>query len=370
MRLWLPCIARLASICFCLLLLAIAAEIALGWRCKLDAQIPSPSPQPAERKIATAGIKEYLRPEDDTFLSYPEWYIVWSYQEKADFQKEHLPSGFPYFAAVRQYWSSYCCIARAIRGKYPFNMGEQVMLVVIGTSFSAEYILKGAYEKSVGRLSEWSSGHLPTREDDLSYHVAREYADFVHVRPFYEFHFARQVPALWKETSLFGPHLFRKWERKFFLTVDYAIEAFYCWAIEKLTHLTYGFEPAETYAWVENTTPAVLEASRAKVIKKVAPNAFVVDIPRYQEFTSVAVALAQENTRFIEVAGNTQILISAIAPMSIHIDVPGMHQIFTSPILTRPGMQRMVLVCDTGALSANLLNLRDRGVTLEHIYDY
>ena len=101
-------------------------EAVSGWRCDLQGEIHPPLARPAERKSATADIKDYSRPEDDTYLSYPEWYIVWSYQEKADFQQSHLPSGFPYFGAVRQYWSGYCCISRLTRGKYPFNAGEQV----------------------------------------------------------------------------------------------------------------------------------------------------------------------------------------------------------------------------------------------------
>jgi hypothetical protein len=55
---------------------------------------------------------------------------------------------------VRQYWGNYCCISRLTPGKYGFNWGEQIMLVVIGNSFSAEYLMKGLYEKTVGRFSE------------------------------------------------------------------------------------------------------------------------------------------------------------------------------------------------------------------------
>jgi hypothetical protein len=201
LRRWLRPTLRVILAGFVLLLIAICTEIAAGWRCSLQGQVHPPIPSPTERRSATANIKDYARAEDDTLLSHPEWYIVWSYQEKADFQQAHLPSGFPYLGAVRQYWSSYCCISRLIRGKYPFNAGEQLMLVVIGTSFSAEFILKGAYENTIGKLSEWSSGSAATDEDRFAYGVAREYADFVHIRPFYEFHFAPRVPALGKKPA-------------------------------------------------------------------------------------------------------------------------------------------------------------------------
>ena len=100
--------------CFLALLVSIGAEIAGGWHCDLQTQIRStpPSRGPSKGRPPPQGIKDYLRPEDDAYLGYPEWYIVWSYQEKADFQETHLPSGFPYFAAVRQFWNSYACIAR------------------------------------------------------------------------------------------------------------------------------------------------------------------------------------------------------------------------------------------------------------------
>jgi len=368
---WFVRILRVALAAFVLLILAVAVEIIAGWHCNLQGQLHPPEPRSAERQKITDGIPNYLRPEDDTFLSYPEWYIVWSYQEKADFQEHKLPSGFPYLGAVRQYWGSYCGIFRLIHGKYSANFGEQLMLVVIGTSFSAEYILKGAYEKTLGAFSEWTSGNQPTEEDKLAYQVAREYADFVHVRPFYEFHFARQTNRLWKTTPLFGAHNLRKWERKLYLTLDYTAEAFYCWIIEKLTHVTYGFEPSETYAWIENTADDALSGfPRVKVVKEVGRNAFIVDIPRYQEFTSITSALAQQGTQFVEIAGNSQLLVSLVAPSSYRDAPENATLLFSQPVLTHPEYSRFVLSCPITSLSGWLKSLNTRGILIEHVYDY
>jgi hypothetical protein len=364
-------IVRVLLACFAALLLIIGSEVAMGWHCDLEGQTPPPIPESQERRIATAGIKDYDRPEDDTYLSYPEWYIVWSYQEKADFQEKHLPSGFPYFGEVRQYWSSYCCISRLTRGKYPFNGGEQVMLVVIGSSFSAEYILKGAYEKTIGKLSEWTSSHQPVEEDQYAYKVAREYADFVHVRPFYEFRFARHLAELWRETPLWGEHPLRKWERKFFLTADFAFEAVYSWVIEHGTYATYGHEPAETYAWIDNADKTILQSvPGVKVVSQVGPMAFIVDIPRYQQFTEIASALAERGVHFVDIAGNSEILLSALAPQSWRYDNIDAHPLFSSPVLTHPGLNRMVLRCDVLFLRLALQRLNSGGATIEHIYDY
>jgi len=372
-RVWLRRVLKLFLAFFAVLFLLIGIEIVASWNCDLRGQIHDPVPQPSDRKAATAGIKDYSRPEDDTYLGYPEWYIVWSYQEKADYQRSHLPSGFPYFGAVRQYWQSYCCISRLMRGRYPFNGGEQVMLVVIGTSFSAEYILKGLYEKTIGRLSEWTSQGQPVAEDEYAYQVARQYADFVHIRPFYEFHFARHVAGLWKQTPLWGAHWLRKWERKSFLTLDYTIEAFYCWLIEKATHASYGYEPADTFAWIDKTNESIFEQlPRMKKVRQVGPEAFIVDIPRYQEFTGIAEALAARNVEFVEIAGNSQITLSVLATSGWKYDGSNARLLFDSPILTEPGRERAVLGCDVSSLSGVLTTLaaEKASVTVEHVYDY
>jgi len=227
------------------------------------------------------------------------------------------------------------------------------------------------YENTIGRLSEWSSGHHFTDEDRYAYSVAREYADFVPVRPFYEFHFARHVKGLWAENSMWRPHPIRKWERRIFLTIDYAAEAFYCWLIEKGTHATYGREPDNTYAWVENLDETLLpQIPYLKVVKRVGPQAYIVDIPRYQEFTAVASMLAQKGVRFVEIGGNSQITLSVLAPQGWHYEEPVAQQLFSMPVLTRPGLQRVVLMCGVSSLDQSLNALHEDGAMVEHVYDY
>jgi hypothetical protein len=372
LRRWLWRIVRVVLLLFVLFVLLITVEILAGWRCADHAEIPAPVSQPKERRAAVAGIKDYFRPEDDAYLSLPEWYIVWSYQEKADFQKLNPPSAFPYFGAVRQYWGNYCCISRLTRGKYGFNWGEQVMLVVIGNSFSAEYILKGLYEKTVGRFSEWTAGPYPgTEEDFYAYRVARDYADFVHVRPFYEFHFAPHIVGVWSENHFWGDHLFRKWERRAFLTVDYTIEAFYCWLIEKATHASYGYEPDRTYVWADHVDDAsALQTPSVRLAKSVGLGAYIIDAPRYQAFTDVAMALTRKGAHFVEIDGNSSITISVLAPQTWDGQNQFAQRLFAQPMLTHPGWERVVLRCDVPWLDRGLSMMVADGVIVEHLYDY
>src|SRR5882757_7494173 len=229
--------------------------VAVFWlKCAFVKPLAGPLPPSsfnAKNPAADIGEKNN-RPLEDSYFSYPEWYIVWSYEERAQYLPKNLPSGFPYFASIGQYWKSYCFICGLTQSRHQFRFGDHLSSFVLGGSFALEYAIRGAYEQTIGRLSEWTSSHELVEEDAYAARVAREYAAFVYVRPFYEFHFARALKYLWKETPLWGRHPVRKWERKFILSVDFGIEAVYAHAMLFASHVTYGAESDETYTWVEN----------------------------------------------------------------------------------------------------------------------
>jgi hypothetical protein len=322
--------------------------------------------QPSAPTSAGGAIAGYARPEDDTFLTYAEWYIVWSYQEKAAWQLGHAPSGFPYFHAIRQYWSGYCCSYGVVRGRYPFNFGDHLMLVVIGTSFTIEYGIKGTYENTVGRITEWLGGREQTEEDRYAARVAQNYGIFVEDHPFYEFPFFSAFKGLWTDTRLWGPHLLRKWERKMWLTLDYGIEAVYCGLIRVASHTVYGVEEDVTYAVIENTPQVVLsDLPQARNVKSIGTDSFLVRMPRYQKFTDAAKDLLRANARFVEIAGNRQIMVTALVPRASGFQPPAGELLFASDVLTNEQLQRVALRVPVASLGEVVGTL-----PVEHIYDY
>lgn len=313
------------------------------------------------------------RPVEDSYFSYPEWYIVWSYEERAQYLPKNLPSGFPYFASIGQYWKSYCFICGLTQSRHQFNFGDHLSSMVLGGSFALEYAIRGAYEQTIGRLSEWTSSHQLVEEDAYAARVAREYADFVYIRPFYEFHFGHALAQLWKETPLWGKHPIRKWERKFILSVDYGIEAIYAHAMLFASHLAYGAESDETYTWIDSTPETLFrEFPRIKIVQEAARPSYIVSIPRYQEFTDLAVKLAERDVHFVQIAGNNEIMITAIVPKSWTYDISEGEGslLFTESVLTQPNVKRIALECRVFALQSLLHHLFCAGIKIEHIYDY
>jgi hypothetical protein len=75
----------------------------------------------------------------------------------------------------------------------------------------------------------------------------------------------------------------------------------------------------------------------------------------------------QHGVRFVEMAGNSEITLSVLAPQSWHYDGSVARQLFSMPVLTRPGRQRVVLTCGVPSLDQSLRALHSDGVVVEHV---
>lgn len=94
-----------------------------------------------------------VRPADQTFLTFPEWFLVFSPEEQANYFKQHTATTFPYMRHTSQIWKSYRIVNKQIKGNFPTNWGYHFMIWVIGVSTTVEYTAKSWYETIVGRLS-------------------------------------------------------------------------------------------------------------------------------------------------------------------------------------------------------------------------
>ena len=92
-----------------------------------------------------AALEAYKRGEEQSFLTVPEWYIVFNSEEYARHLKARRPSAFPYFRSIREYWHVSGGVRRETRARYPSNWGYDLMLAVIGSSFTVENAVKGGW---------------------------------------------------------------------------------------------------------------------------------------------------------------------------------------------------------------------------------
>lgn len=313
---------------------------------------------------------EHVRGTEQTYLTFPEWFLVHSPAEYANYVRGHTPTAFPFWGHIRQFWSSYAAVTRASNDGYPFNAGYHVMILVIGASTTVEYALRSAYETFLGRLSEATSmGHL-TDEDSYGAKVAQDYVDFIRKLPWYEYDYIGKLTGLWRDTPLWGPGILRKWERKYALSTEYLVKAGYGWIIKKATKASYEEALLVTAVVLDRLPPEVaLALPELKVQRVLADGAVLALVPRYHAFMTYAAMLAQQGVNFREIAGNRgPILLSVIAPAGWKL--AGARELFRQPILTEAPLERVAVVVDVDALSRSVLLVREAGARLEHVYDY
>lgn len=328
-----------------------------------------------EIKAQKEKIDRYHRPLLSTYLTFPEWWIVYSSQEYAQFLSNQRPSQFPYLASIFQFWQAYCHV-NAMTKPYATNTETHIMLMVIGTSLTLEYLVKWGYENTIGRLTEWSSNYQRTPEDDYAYQVADAYGKFIPIRPWYEFSFSNHVAGLWNKTPLWGENVLRSWERKIILSAEYGFKAFYAWLIEQSTHAAFGVAETKTSLLSKIDKETELSALQKKyptitvLYKNEKEHLYILSLDRYQPFTEQFLYLSKFETAILDIADNEVIMLSAVVDQHFDVNIAPAKIAFTLPILTDKTKKRIAVVTSVHNL-ANLCKLLESAHgKLEHIYDY
>ena len=330
-----------------------------------------PAAEDAAIQEAVRDIPDYYRPESKTYLTLPEWYIVYSTDEYADFIATNSSSDFPFFEAVGQYWQSYVDVCHEIRGRHPFNGDSQFTLAFIGLSFTAENMLKGAYEGTIGRITDWISSDTPTEEEIYAAQVAQEYGQFMHTIPWYFFPFQEKLQGLWSETSLWGPDPIRKWERKLALTIEYGGKSLYSGFTNLGAQATYGGADVEKIYMVTEGVTTDMRSKDLEIVEEIDGDRQLIHITRFEYFSDTLPGLLERGVRVVEIAGNHEILVTLLGLQDADYTFEHGEYLFDLPILTQPGRTRAAIKVRVEDLPAFFEELNGReDVQFEHMYDY
>ena len=270
----------------------------------------------------------YRRKLDNTFFTFPEWYIVYSFEDFGRFLDRSSESHFDYLGHILGFWRSFCTINRAVPDERRSRCTEvKTMIYVIGVSYSAEYAIKGFYENTIGRVFEWIRGATRTPQDEYAREVLQDYAAFLYTIPWYKFPFREKLDGL-MAISTPTPSPVRTWERDFALGAEYFVKIGYAWLIQKALDACSDNEPRDIMFVVATLPPEVLaNEPRIKPVRALTPQWQLVQTPRYKDFTEILQSLLDQGIRLAEIAGNHEILITVIAPDSRQARRQGHHGI-------------------------------------------
>ena len=309
---------------------------------------------------------EGRREEARTFLTFPEWYIVHSADSLGRYLERGRPSGFSWFGEVGGYWTSYCALNRAAAGSQA-GADAKIMLYTIGISFSAEMLVKGAYENTWGRAFEWIGG-ASSGSDRHATRVQQRYGAFMHETPWYSFGFGDALAGLWATPT--SGNAVRHWERRFALSAEYGFKALYAAAIGWASGATLGRDE-RSLRFVARAAPETVAAvdPRLRPVARLPGGRTAVEAPRYAQFTDLLGRLAASGVGLVEIAGNDDIFVTFLAPAGRPAPA-GTVRLLEQQLDDRPGWRRVGVAVRVDRLLPLIRAVRASGAELEHVYDY
>ncbi len=307
------------------------------------------------------------RMADQTYLTFPEWFLVYSPEEQAAFFKTSTSTQYPYSSQVHQFWDSYEVLQSKLENKYPYNEEYNTMIQVIGYSTQIEYDMKSWYETVIGRVTQTST---PTEEDVFYQKYTDDYAAFLNTAAWYDFDYKSQLKSLWSETSFFGYNIHRKLERKYVLTSEILVKIAYAELIKFGSSSMYGEIATTTVIVTDSITDKMKHNETIEVIS--SSNGYhVLRIPRYTAFMTTAQEIANDNVNIIEVAGNkSAILISLKVKKDTQFEKDKVKLLFGQQLANDHTKLRVVLVTPIGNLANFLRHCETNNLEVEHVYDF
>ncbi|MGV3552939.1 hypothetical protein [Rhizobium sp.] len=304
------------------------------------------------------------RREANTYLTYPEWHIVYAYDGLAEVLKTSDEHDFDYVSSVWRFWESTCALTRVADAHGGADGNTRLMIYTIGASFTLEMAVKGAYEETVGWVFAALRGPVKTSQDRVASTMAADYAAFLRQTPWYKYDFQRMVDALWAAPVADSV---RSWERRLALGAEWKAKIFYAGLIAA------GVNATGPAALTIKTVVTGLDAAQLSMIGDVkvvseSPDGIVIETPRYARFTEILSAIARAGGSIREIAGNDDIMVAITLPQGEDYLGPG--EVITR--LPREGFSTERVLVDTkvGDLARLLSSRPAADPGLEHVFDY
>ncbi len=320
-----------------------------------------------EKKRET--IKGYYRDEAQSFLTVPEWYLVFNPKEYADYlEAGNNPSDFPFYASIDAYWTLYDRSMKLVSRAYAENKEYNTMLNVIGVSITLEYTAKMLYENTVGRVFSWFSNGTPSDEERTIIDAQRAYSDFIYDRAWYEFKFMPWVKKVWSVSNGAKSNWLRKIERKLFFTLEFTFKAGYAKLIEWGAKASYE-EPVTSIYLLISTVDSLQNFPDVKIIYEQGDKK-IIGIKRWGAFTKTIFRIADNDIDIIEIGGSDEILVSVLMNKNQKNFFTKDELLYESNLVCKTDRKRNVYLLPVNRLLSFVKEAKREGVEIEHVFDY
>lgn len=347
----------IVGILFVILLLAPAAYIETFCRADRTAA-------PYKPVITDA---RFQRTEANTYLTYPEWHIVYAYEGLAEVLKTRDEYAFDYIPSILGFWQSFCALNKKAEESGGADTVTRLTIHTIGVSFTAEMALKALYEETLGRIAALIRGDRKTPQDSFASRMADDYAAFLQQTPWYEYPFSKEVDDLWSlpaaNTDLRG------WERRLALGAEWTAKSAYAKVIAGAAAAA-GPAQLSIRAVVDGISDDDLTNIDGVKIIESLDRGTVIEAPRYRRFTGILGEIAERGGTIVEIAGNDDVMVSIVEPLRAKRVVFDNGSEIERVRRDGHAGNRLLMNVKVPRLAALLQEIKESGQTLEHVYDY
>ncbi|WP_275982040.1 hypothetical protein [Frigidibacter sp. ROC022] len=302
----------------------------------------------------------WQRNESRTYTTYPEWHIVYAYEDYAEVLKRGDPQDFGYLRAITGFWSAACPLARTAAAHGGFDTRSKQSIYTIGVSFTLEMLMKAAYEETLGRGATWIRGPERSALDHVSARQAGLYSRFLHQVPWYKWDFRNSA----RELTATPARGFRDHERRLALGLEYRAKAVYAGLIERAVQEV-GADQLRMRSIVAGLPPETLAALPQVAVIAERPEGVEIETPRYEAFNRLAIRIADAGGDFVEIAGNDQIMVTVLGSGAAPVG-----RLIHSARRQGFGDSRQLLELPVPELAGAIRTLASGPLRLEHVYDY
>lgn len=302
---------------------------------------------------------EHHRSEAKTLLTYPEWHIVHAYDDYAKVIETGDPHDFGFVKSIAGFWSSLCALSRRAPAHGGAAWETKQTIYVIGVSFTAELLLKAAYEETIGRVFTLLRGNEHSPLDTVSARQAADYAKFLQQTPWYKWDFDSDVAALQKAKT----DALRDWERRTALGIEFGAKSEYAAVIASAVE-SVGADELTLRMIVASIAADDLKSLPGVVVINERSEGIEIETPRYRALTQLIIEMAVMGAEFVEIAGNDDILLTMTSDEKF---ADGALYSFER---LGYGDYRHLVVLKTTELAGKLRNMAEGQATLEHVHDY
>jgi hypothetical protein len=307
----------------------------------------------------------FQRSEANSYLTYPEWHIVYAYEGLAEKLKTGDEYRFDYFSSIAGFWSSACALTRTAGEHGAADFNTRGTMHVIGVSFTAELLLKALYEETLGRAFALLRGPTKTVQDVYAAEMAADYAAFLQQTPWYKYDFRNATDTLWVKPV----DTLRGWERRFALGLEWRGKAAYARVIAEAVQAS-GEAALTIRSLVSGVSKEQLASIEGVKIIQTQTQGMLIETPRYRAFTDILFEIAMKGGTIVEIAGNDDVMVTVIAPSGAQFLPPSGARLIKSVVRDGFDSQRVLLDVRVSELAPMLNALQGSGVLLEHVYDY